>query len=114
MQLLPADYAICAITVVLAVVGLFRGLSGMLAFAAASAAAMSVASFGWVYSAVYTDVTWQRAAGVLVAVLLAYGIVRLVVKRLVTEVGVALGYLVHCVHALNDLSKGGVLTVKVR
>ena len=83
MQLLPADYAICAIAVVMAVMGLFRGLSGTLAFAAASAAALFAASFGWVYSASLTEVTWQRAGGVLLAALLAFALVRVVVKKLV-------------------------------
>lgn len=83
MQLLPADYALCALTVVLAVLGLFRGLSGTLAFVAAAAAAMFVASFGWAYSAGLTQVVWQRAGGVLLAVLLAFAVVRLAVKKLV-------------------------------
>ena len=83
MQLLPADYAICAVAVVMALLGLFRGLSGTLAFAAASATAVFTASFGWAYSASLTDVVWQRAGGVLLATLLAYAVVRMVIKKLV-------------------------------
>ena len=83
MQLLPADYAIGAVAVVMAFLGLFRGFSGTLAFAAASAAAMLVGSFGWTLSASFTDVAWQRAGGVLVAALLAFALVRIVVKRIV-------------------------------
>ena len=83
MQLLPADYAIGVITVVLAILGLFRGLSGTIAFVFASAAASFVASFGWVWSASLTDVAWQRGGGVLVATLVAFGIVRACVKKLV-------------------------------
>lgn len=80
---LPADYALCGFTLVMAVLGLFRGLSGTLGFASATVAAAFVASFGWAYSETLTPVAWQRAAGVLVATLLAFGLVRLVVKKLV-------------------------------
>lgn len=83
MELLAADYCIGALAVVMAVLGLFRGLSGTLAFAAASAAGLFVASFGWSYSATLTAVTWQRAGGVLLASLLSFALVRIVVKRLV-------------------------------
>ena len=79
----PADYALCGITVVMAVLGLFRGFSGTLAFVLAAIAAAFAGSFGWAYSASLTDVLWQRGAGVLVVTLLAFGIVRLIVKKLV-------------------------------
>ena len=80
---LPADYVICGITVVMAVLGLFRGFSGTLGFVLGAVAALFAGSFGWAYSASLTAVAWQRGAGVLVAVLLVFGIVRLVVKKLV-------------------------------
>ena len=80
---LPADYALCGITVVMAVLGLFRGFSGTLGFVLGAVAAAFAASFGWAYSASFTDVAWQRGAGVLVATLLAFGVVRLIVKKLV-------------------------------
>ena len=80
---LPADYVLCGITLVMAVLGLFRGLSGTLGFVLATIAAAFAASFGWAYSAELTPVAWQRAAGVIVATLLAFGLVRLVVKKLV-------------------------------
>lgn len=83
MQFLPADYAICGLTVVLAVTGLFRGFSGTLAFFLAASAAAAVGFFGWPYSATLTSVLWMRGAGLLVAVLLAFGLVRLTVKKLV-------------------------------
>ena len=79
----PADYALCGITVVMAVLGLFRGFSGTLAFVLAAIAAAFAGSFGWAYSASVTDVLWQRGAGVLVVTLLAFGFVRLIVKKLV-------------------------------
>ena len=80
---LPADYALCGITIVMAVLGLFRGFSGTLGFVLGAVAAAFAASFGWAYSASFTEVAWQRGAGVLVATLLAFGVVRLVVKKLV-------------------------------
>ena len=80
---LPADYALCGITIVMAVLGLFRGFSGTLGFVLGAAAAVFAASFGWAYSASFTDVAWQRGVGVLVVTLLAFGIVRLIVKKLV-------------------------------
>ena len=80
---LPADYALCGITVVMAVLGLFRGFSGTLGFVLGAVAAAFAASLGWAYSASFTDTAWQRGAGVLVATLLAFGVVRLIVKKLV-------------------------------
>ena len=67
----------------MAVLGLFRGFSGTLGFVLGAVAAACAASFGWAYSVSFTDVAWQRGAGVLVATLLAIGIVRLIVKKLV-------------------------------
>ena len=83
MELLPADYVLCGIAIVMAVTGLFRGFSGTLAFLLASAAAALTGSFGWSYSATFTAEIWMRAAGTLVAALLAFGIVRLIVRKLV-------------------------------
>ena len=83
MQLLPADYALCGITLVMAVTGLFRGFSGTLAFMLATVAAAGAGFLGWPYSASFTPVLWMRGAGTLVGVLLVFGLVRLIVKKLV-------------------------------
>lgn len=83
MELLPADYVLGGLTVVMAVLGLFRGLSGTLAFFVACACASGVAVLGWPLSAGYTAVTWMRAAGVAVATLVVFGLVRLIVKKFV-------------------------------
>ena len=80
---LPADYVLCGLTIVTAVLGLFRGFSGTLGFVLAVVAAAFVAGLGWTYSASLASVAWQRAAGVLVATLLVFGLVRLVVKKVV-------------------------------
>ena len=83
MELQPADYVLCALALTAAVTGLFRGFSGTLAFLAAIAAGGTAASFVWTFSAGFTPEVWMRAAATLVAALLAFGIVRLVVKKLV-------------------------------
>ena len=82
-ELQTADYVLCGLTIVAAVTGLFRGFSGTIAFVAASVAAAAAGSFGWTYSATLTDAAWQRGAGVLVATLVVFGLVRLIVKKLV-------------------------------
>ena len=83
MELLPADYALCGLTLVLAVTGLFRGFSGTLAFVLATASAVLAGMFGWTYSESFTPVVWMRAAGTLVGTLLVFGLVRMIVKKLV-------------------------------
>ena len=83
MQLLPADYVLCGLTLVMAVTGLFRGFSGTLAFVLASVSAAFAGCLGWPYSASFTPVLWMRGAGTLVGTLLVFGLVRLVVKKLV-------------------------------
>lgn len=113
---LPADYVLCGLTVVMAVLGLFRGFSGTLGFVLGAIAALVTASFGWTYSASLTEVVWQRGAGVLVATLLAFGLVRLIVKKLVNGllaqpsdaifgflIGAALGVLVLVVWAHSGI-----------
>lgn len=79
----PADYVLCGLTVVMAVTGLFRGFSGTLGFVLAGVAAALAGCLSWPYSASLTTAGWLRAAVTLVAALLAFGIVRLIVKKLV-------------------------------
>lgn len=69
--------------IVLAVMGLFRGLSGALGFLAASMAAAAAGTFGWPLSETWFAEVWQRGAVVLVAVLISFGLVRLLVKKAV-------------------------------
>jgi len=82
-ELQPADYVLLGGALVLTVTGLFRGFSGTLAFVLAAGAAGAIGFFGWPYSATFTEVMWMRGAGVLVAVLLGFGIVRMIVRKLV-------------------------------
>ena len=83
MEFFVADYCIGAVAVVMAVLGLIRGFSGTLAFAAASAAGLFAASFGWLYSALLTVVAWQRVGVVMIASLISFALVRKIVKKLV-------------------------------
>ena len=79
----PADYVIAGLAVVSAVLGLFRGFSGTLAFCLATAAAGVVGSVGWRVSEPWFEQLWARGLAVLVALLLAFGIVRVLVRRFV-------------------------------
>ena len=83
MDFLPADYALGGLALVMAVTGLFRGLSGTLAFLLATVIAALATGFCWPLSATLSGVVWIRAAVVLVVALLVFGIVRLVVKKIV-------------------------------
>lgn len=83
MTLQPADYAFTGLVIVLAVTGLFRGLSGTLAFMVASAAAALSGAAGWHLSARWLESGWSRAGATLVAVLLVFGIVRFAIKKTV-------------------------------
>ena len=83
MELQSADYVLCAVTLAAAVMGLFRGFSGTLAFVVALATGGSAAPIAWSFSESLTEEAWIRAAGTLVVSLLAFGIVRLVVKKVV-------------------------------
>lgn len=79
----PADYALCAVAVIMAVTGMFRGFSGSLAFLVAVAAAAAAAVFAWPHSGSLTDVMWMRVGGVLTLTLLVFGITRVIVKKTV-------------------------------
>lgn len=82
-QLQVADWVLLGATLGMAVLGLFRGFSGTLAFLLAVVVSAFTATFGWTYSANFTEVAWMRGAGVLVVALVAFGLVRMVVKKLV-------------------------------
>ena len=83
MELLPADYVLLGLTGVMALMGLFRGFSGTLAFFLASAAAAVAGPMLWTYSATVSDQVWVRGLGVGLATLLMFGLVRLIVKKCV-------------------------------
>lgn len=83
MELLPADYILGGLIIVMAVLGLFRGFSGTLAFFVACACAAAVGMACWPFSVNWTETLWMRAAITLVMTLLAFGLTRLAVKKLV-------------------------------
>lgn len=78
-----AEYAILATTLGAAVVGLFVGFSGSLAFLAGSLAASVTARLGWAMSAELLPNAWSRGVAVAVASILMFGIVRWIVKKMV-------------------------------
>ncbi len=81
MALLPGDYVVGGITATLALLGLFRGFSGILAFLVASVASAAVSVFGWDFAATYLPNLWARGAAVLVAALLTFCLARVIVKK---------------------------------
>lgn len=81
MELLPADYVLCALMLIASVLGMFRGFSGTLAFIVALAAGGSSAFAAWRYSLQFSAEAWIRAAATLVSSLLVFGIVRIIVKK---------------------------------
>jgi len=83
VELLPADYIVGGLVIVTSVIGLFRGFSGTLAFFIGCAAAACTAAFGWTLSKTVTPTLWVRGAMTLVGTLMAFGIVRIIVKKLV-------------------------------
>jgi uncharacterized membrane protein required for colicin V production len=83
MELLPADYVVCAMALTASVLGLFRGFSGALAFFAGVAAGGAASFFCWTCSSGLIENGWMRGIATLVAFLLALGVVRVLVKKIV-------------------------------
>ena len=70
----------------MAIMGLFRGLSGVLAFISAIVVAGAAGTFGWGFSARYLDEVWARGVVILIVSLLVFGLVRAIVKKLVNNI----------------------------
>ena len=83
MELTIPDYGILAMTAAGAVIGLFIGVSGALAFLAGAVAASVAGCFAWPLSADFISHVWLRGIAVGVVSLLAFGIVRWLVKKVV-------------------------------
>jgi hypothetical protein len=79
----PADYVFAAAALILVAMGLFRGLSGVVAIVAATAAASAVSAYGWPYTAQASSETWVRFVMTGAAALVAFGIVRIAVRKIV-------------------------------
>jgi len=83
MTMLPADWVLAALVLTMAVMGLFRGFSGTLAFMVALVVAGFAGVYAWDQSVSYASETWMRGAAALVAALLSFGLVRFIVKKCV-------------------------------
>ena len=83
MTLQTADYVFVAFATAMALTGLLRGFSGTVAFVAASAAGSAAGSVAWALSARCLDPLWHRVVATCAAAVLAFGIVRFAVKKLV-------------------------------
>ena len=76
------DYVVLTITLVSTILGLFIGFSGALAFFCALGSAAAVAKLAWAFSADYLTADWSRALATLVITLLAFGLVRMIIRKL--------------------------------
>ena len=83
MTFLPADYVILGAAAVAAVFGLFSGFSGALAFLAGTVGASLAGRLAWAASVGWFDAAWARALASLALALLAFGLVRKVVRCVV-------------------------------
>jgi len=80
---LTADYVIGIVTLAAAILGLFGGFSGALAFCAGLVAAAVGGKFAHAMLISFFSAQWAAVLATLVAALLAFGIARLLVKRVV-------------------------------
>lgn len=84
MQFCTADYVLCVVTIVAAILGLFGGFSGALGFCAGVVASGVAVKFGWpVATGGHISTPWGAALAMLAAALLVFGIARAIVKRIV-------------------------------
>ena len=81
MELSVIDYALAAVSVGCAVAGLFMGFSGALGMLSGGVAAVLAGKLAWSLSAGFVSGDWMRVIAVLVSAILAFGIVRMVVKK---------------------------------
>jgi len=83
MDLTIPDYAILAVTLGAAVIGMFVGFSGALAFLSGLVFSVLAGYFAWPLSADYIGSVWVRALAIGVGALLVFGLVRWLVKKFV-------------------------------
>lgn len=81
--LFTADYVIGVVTLSAAILGLFGGFSGALAFCAGLVAAAVGGKCAYAFLASFFAARWSLALAALVVALLAFGLARLLVKHLV-------------------------------
>lgn len=85
MVLGTSDYVILGASLAAAILGLFGGFSGALAFMAGVGAAVATLRFGWSFLEEWISTPWLLAVAALAAALLAFGIARLIVKKTVKD-----------------------------
>ena len=81
MALESSDYVILGVSLAAAILGIFGGFSGALAFLAGVCAAVGALRFGWDFLAEHIMTPWLLVAAALVVALIAFGVVRLIVKK---------------------------------
>lgn len=81
MALESSDYVMLGVSLAAAILGIFGGFSGALAFLAGVCAAVGALRFGWDFLAERIMTTWLLVAAALVVALIAFGVVRLIVKK---------------------------------
>ena len=83
MTLGSSDYIILGVSLAAAILGMFGGFSGALAFLAGVGAAVATIRFGWGLLESYIETPWALTLAALVCALVAFGIARLIVKKCV-------------------------------
>lgn len=83
MALGSSDYIIIGISLAAAVLGMFGGFSGALAFLAGVGSAVAALRFGWDFLASRIQTPWVLALAALLCALVVFGIARLIVKKFV-------------------------------
>ena len=84
MTLCAPDYAIITAALAVAIVGAFGGFSGALALLLASVGGGAAAKYGWALAGNHIDETWSRVLAVTAATLVAFCLVRTLVRKLVS------------------------------
>ena len=83
MPLATPDYVVLAVTVAAAVLGMFGGFSGALAFLAGVFAAIASIRFGWELLEARISTPWMLSLAALACALAVFGLARAIVKRVV-------------------------------
>jgi len=83
MNLTTADFVLVCVAAAGLIFGGFAGFSGALSFVVASASAMLAGRVLWPWSGTFFAQDWARALATLVAVLLTFGLVRALVRKIV-------------------------------
>jgi len=78
-----ADYVLLSVAAIAGIIGLFMGFSGALAFLAAAVVSALAGRFGWAIVGEYFTTTWSCALATIILVLLVFGLVRWLVRKVV-------------------------------